>query len=63
VRRIDKHSQIVKRSFCAFLQFGIGTKKESSRKQIKESKNRGLKSRGTGVALAKHKAKRAANSK
>ena len=42
------------------LQHGLGEKKETSRKQIKEAKNRGLKTRGTGVATAKHKAKRAA---
>ena len=38
---------------------GIGEKKETSRKQIKESKNRGKKIRGTGASIAKHKAKRA----
>ena len=35
-------------------------KKETSRKQIKEAKNRGLKIRGTGRRIAKHKAKKAA---
>jgi len=38
---------------------GMAEKKESSRKQIKESKNRGKKVRGTGASIAKHKAKRA----
>jgi small subunit ribosomal protein S24e len=38
---------------------GMGEKKETSRKQIKESKNRGKKIRGTGASIAKHKAKRA----
>jgi small subunit ribosomal protein S24e len=37
---------------------GLAEKTESSRKQIKEAKNRGKKTRGTGVRLAKHKAKR-----
>ena len=38
---------------------GMQEKKESSRKQIKEAKNRGKKIRGTGASIAKHKAKRA----
>ena len=40
---------------------GLAEKVESSRKQIKEAKNRGKKTRGTGVRLAKHKAKRSAS--
>ena len=39
---------------------GLGEKEEKSRKQIKEAKNRGKKTRGTGVRAAKHKAKRTA---
>lgn len=35
-------------------------KKETSRKQIKEAKNRSKKIRGTGRRIAKHKAKKAA---
>lgn len=35
-------------------------KKETSRKAIKEAKNKGKKIRGTGASIAKHKAKRAA---
>jgi small subunit ribosomal protein S24e len=38
---------------------GIIPKKETSRKQIKEAKNRALKIRGTGRRIAKHKAKKA----
>ena len=38
---------------------GLKEKKETSRKQIKEAKNRGKKIRGTGRRLAKHKAKKA----
>ena len=38
---------------------GLTTKKEQSRKAIKEAKNKALKIRGTGRRLAKHKAKRA----
>ncbi len=38
---------------------GLKVKKDTSRKQIKEAKNRGLKIRGTGASIAKHKAKRA----
>ncbi|GMI37564.1 hypothetical protein TeGR_g10656 [Tetraparma gracilis] len=38
---------------------GMAEAKESSRKQIKEAKNRGKKIRGTGKSIAKHKAKRA----
>ena len=41
------------------IRAGMQDKKETSRKQIKESKNRGKKSRGTGASIAKHKAKRA----
>jgi small subunit ribosomal protein S24e len=40
---------------------GLAEKKETSRKAIKEAKNKGLKIRGTGASIAKHKAKRAAN--
>jgi small subunit ribosomal protein S24e len=39
---------------------GVQTKVEKSRKSIKEAKNKGLKVRGTGASIAKHKAKRAA---
>eukprot|EP00632_Arachnochrysis_sp_CCMP2950_P001158 CAMPEP_0185700890 /NCGR_PEP_ID=MMETSP1164-20130828/7911_1 /TAXON_ID=1104430 /ORGANISM="Chrysoreinhardia sp, Strain CCMP2950" /LENGTH=221 /DNA_ID=CAMNT_0028367847 /DNA_START=33 /DNA_END=699 /DNA_ORIENTATION=- len=39
---------------------GIKEKKESSRKQIKEAKNRKKKIRGTGRRIANHKAKKAA---
>lgn len=39
---------------------GFAEKKTTSRKQMKESKNRGKKVRGTGASIAKHKAKRAA---
>merc|ERR1719453_2007621 len=42
------------------IQAGMGTKTETSRKGIKETKNRGKKVFGTGVRLAKKKAKRAA---
>ena len=39
---------------------GMATRPEKSRKAIKEAKNKGLKVRGTGASIAKHKAKRAA---
>jgi small subunit ribosomal protein S24e len=39
---------------------GYAEKKERSRKAMKEAKNKGLKVRGTGASIAKHKAKRAA---
>jgi small subunit ribosomal protein S24e len=39
---------------------GFQEKKETSRKAIKEAKNKGKKIRGTGRRIAKHKAKRAA---
>lgn len=39
---------------------GLAEKKEQSRKAIKEAKNKGLKIRGTGASIARHKAKRAA---
>jgi len=39
---------------------GFAERKEKSRKAIKEAKNKGLKVRGTGARIAKHKAKRAA---
>lgn len=39
---------------------GMYEKKESSRKAIKEAKNKAKKIRGTGRSIAKHKAKRAA---
>merc|ERR1712154_182548 len=39
---------------------GVHAKKETSRKAIKEAKNKGKKIRGTGASIAKHKAKRAA---
>ncbi|VEU35792.1 unnamed protein product [Pseudo-nitzschia multistriata] len=38
---------------------GVTTLKETSRKAIKEAKNKGKKIRGTGASIAKHKAKRA----
>lgn len=38
---------------------GLREKKETSRKQIKEAKNRGKKIRGTGRRITKHKTKRA----
>mmetsp|Transcript_20785 Transcript_20785/g.30621 ORF Transcript_20785/g.30621 Transcript_20785/m.30621 type:complete len:138 (+) Transcript_20785:113-526(+) len=39
---------------------GMTEAKETSRKAIKEAKNKGKKIRGTGASIAKHKAKRAA---
>jgi small subunit ribosomal protein S24e len=39
---------------------GVAEKKETSRKAMKEAKNKGKKVRGTGASIAKHKAKRAA---
>lgn len=39
---------------------GFAEKKEKSRKLIKELKNKGKKTRGTGASIAKHKAKRSA---
>ena len=39
---------------------GLREKTEQSRKAIKEAKNKGKKTRGTGASIAKHKAKRAA---
>jgi len=39
---------------------GLVEIKDSSRKAMKEAKNKGLKVRGTGKSIAKHKAKRAA---
>jgi small subunit ribosomal protein S24e len=39
---------------------GLFTRVEKSRKALKEAKNKGKKLRGTGRAVAKHKAKRAA---
>eukprot|EP00980_Cylindrotheca_fusiformis_P023070 scaffold10090_cov119-Cylindrotheca_fusiformis.AAC.8 len=44
------------------IRIGVTEKKEKSRKAIKEAKNKGLKIRGTGASIAKHKAKRAAMS-
>ena len=41
---------------------GVTVKKETSRKAMKEAKNKGKKSRGTGASIAKHKAKRAEGS-
>jgi len=38
---------------------GVLPKKETSRKQIKEAKNRSKKVRGTGRRIARHKAKKA----
>ena len=42
------------------VRLGLVEKKEQSRKAMKEAKNKGLKIRGTGASIAKHKAKRAA---
>lgn len=42
------------------VRLGLATKVERSRKAMKEAKNKGLKIRGTGASIAKHKAKRAA---
>jgi small subunit ribosomal protein S24e len=42
------------------IRHGFGERVEKSRKAIKEAKNKGLKVRGTGASVAKHKAKRAA---
>ena len=42
------------------IRSGFLTAKEQSRKALKEAKNKGLKIRGTGASIAKHKAKRAA---
>ncbi|CAM9253037.1 unnamed protein product [Hapterophycus canaliculatus] len=42
------------------IRAGLQEKKETSRKQIKEAKNRMKKIRGTGRRIAKHKAKKAA---
>eukprot|EP00560_Eucampia_antarctica_P001049 CAMPEP_0197840194 /NCGR_PEP_ID=MMETSP1437-20131217/45463_1 /TAXON_ID=49252 ORGANISM="Eucampia antarctica, Strain CCMP1452" /NCGR_SAMPLE_ID=MMETSP1437 /ASSEMBLY_ACC=CAM_ASM_001096 /LENGTH=137 /DNA_ID=CAMNT_0043449763 /DNA_START=552 /DNA_END=965 /DNA_ORIENTATION=+ len=39
---------------------GFQEKKETSRKAMKEAKNKGKKIRGTGRSIAKHKAQRAA---
>jgi small subunit ribosomal protein S24e len=44
------------------IRAGLKEKVEKSRKQIKELKNRGKKTRGTGVRQAKHKAKRTQDS-
>jgi small subunit ribosomal protein S24e len=42
------------------LQVGLEKKREGSRKQIKEKKNRDKKVFGVGRRIAKHKAKKAA---
>eukprot|EP00978_Attheya_sp_CCMP212_P016250 scaffold42383_cov62-Attheya_sp.AAC.5 len=42
------------------IRSGFIEKKETSRKAMKEAKNKGKKVRGTGASIAKHKAKRAA---
>lgn len=42
------------------IRHGLAERKETSRKAIKEAKNKRLKIRGTGASIAKHKAKRAA---
>ena len=43
------------------LRAGLMEKKDrSARKAIKEAKNKGKKTRGTGASISKHKAKRAA---
>uniref|UniRef100_A0A7S2US90 40S ribosomal protein S24 n=1 Tax=Fibrocapsa japonica TaxID=94617 RepID=A0A7S2US90_9STRA len=41
------------------VRLGLAEKTETSRKQIKEAKNRGKKIRGTGRRIARHKAKKA----
>ncbi|CAN0020410.1 unnamed protein product, partial [Phaeothamnion confervicola] len=41
------------------IRAGLQEKKETSRKQIKEAKNRQKKIRGTGRRVARHKAKKA----
>ncbi len=46
----------------SLIRNGLKEKKESSRKQIKEAKNRKKKVWGTGKRAAKHKAKRTADS-
>lgn len=52
IRKFEpKHRQI---------RLGLMEKVERSRKAMKEAKNKGLKVRGTGARIAKHKAKRAA---
>lgn len=45
---------------CCVFSSLFQDKKETSRKQIKEAKNRQKKIRGTGRRIAKHKAKKAA---
>jgi small subunit ribosomal protein S24e len=42
-------------------RLGLMAKKETSRKQIKEAKNRGLKIRGTGKRIQRRAAKKAAS--
>lgn len=42
------------------VRLGVFEKVETSRKAMREAKNKGLKIRGTGASIAKHKAKRAA---
>ncbi len=42
------------------VRLGLFEKSQTSRKAMKEAKNKGLKIRGTGASIAKHKAKRAA---
>ena len=44
------------------VRLGLEDKKDRSRKAMKEAKNKGKKTRGTGASVGKHKAKRAANS-
>lgn len=50
---------ITDKSLFYFLQNGLAKKREGSRKQIKEKKNRGKKVWGLGRRLARHKAKKA----
>mmetsp|Transcript_17225 Transcript_17225/g.23687 ORF Transcript_17225/g.23687 Transcript_17225/m.23687 type:complete len:138 (-) Transcript_17225:279-692(-) len=52
LRKFEPKYRLVRQSF--------ETKKEQSRKTIKQAKNKGLTIRGTGASIAKHKAKRAA---
>ena len=52
IRKFEPNHRLVRQ--------GFQERKETSRKAIKEAKNKGKKIRGTGASIAKHKAKRAA---
>jgi small subunit ribosomal protein S24e len=52
IRKFEPKHRLIRQGFLE--------KKDMSRKAIKEAKNKGKKVRGTGVRIAKHKAKRAA---